>query len=505
MKFQMILAVLGLALLTGCPPAQHSSNSDNGRFSEKPKVMQRPLNPYGYLRKLSLHLRGRAPSSKEYAILRQAIEQKATQFHLSQKRAEYLNSLEHTIKMEDRLSELFQILPTQSLWKESAKYNPNQFSNEFGLRPFNALNILFREMSTKNLPWDHLLKAKSFSLYKEMAVGLNGISDPAFFSVIARDQIKDYPDPVDGHSPPQVIRFHDDDKRVAGALTTGRFFTRYVTTTINKNRKRAAAIFRIFLCDDMKATLPPTEGQEELIYDLIFPETTPEKSKSTPILADEDAHGADPACMNCHYKLDPMGKNFELSSYLLSPRPAWGRLTYKKENGELVDVATLGLGGLAEQIVQQEEYLSCQVRHFWNWFIGEDTPLTKAREAQLVKDFVRLERRTNDFIYHLTSQDEFWRSGEVSEVNDLERDSLRILSNCTGCHKNEDLPDFTLWPIGGQWDAHNDWLARIEKSLALTPGQSPAERNMPPKSSRWQPTVQDLDVLRKWFAEMEKK
>ncbi|MCB0422751.1 MAG: hypothetical protein KDD61_17255, partial [Bdellovibrionales bacterium] len=83
--------------------------------------------------------------------------------------------------------------------------------------------------------------------------------------------------------------------------------------------------------------------------------------------------------------------------------------------------------------------------------------------------------------------------------------SLTIISKCTGCHKNEGLPDFTLWPIGGEWSSHQQWLNKIEKSLGLAPNQEFSQRTMPPKNSLWQPTIQELDHLKKWFHFLKEK
>ena len=68
------------------------------------------------------------------------------------------------------------------------------------------------------------------------------------------------------------VSFAENDLRLAGALTTPLFFSRYATTGINKNRRRAAAIFRIFLCDKMTAAIPAMETIDDATFNLLYPE-----------------------------------------------------------------------------------------------------------------------------------------------------------------------------------------------------------------------------------------
>ena len=66
-------------------------------------------------------------------------------------------------------------------------------------------------------------------------------------------------------------QFDPTESRVAGALTTARFFNRYNTTEINKNRKRAAAVFNIFLCDAMEPSIPEPSANPDDLLDKAFP------------------------------------------------------------------------------------------------------------------------------------------------------------------------------------------------------------------------------------------
>ncbi|MCB0422161.1 MAG: DUF1588 domain-containing protein, partial [Bdellovibrionales bacterium] len=420
MKLNLWLGlVLAVFFTTGCPPAQHEDSPKRNDDFQKAKTVIIPLSSYGYLRKLSLHLRGTLPSQNEYKVLAEALSENAQGFYLKQKVKEYLATPNHVFKMEDRLSELFSLLPETDPWETDSNDNPfrSSFKN-------NSLNILFRDLVKKNKSWDELLTGKQYSIHPLKGFSLS-IGDRLFYAHVAADQLVEptYDERGIETTPPQHIEFNKQDLRVAGAVTTGRFFDRYVTTALNKNRKRAAAIFKIFLCDDMRASLPePTENLDP-IYDLIFPETESQSGEPLPKLT-EDVHGSHPDCKKCHYKLDPMGRNFEFSSAILSRFPSSGALTYQDKNGSMVDISTKGLGDLAFSITQQEEYAECQVRHFWNWFIGSDVPLQGDRLREVITQFEKVERKTNDFISYLVSTDEFWSTGETMEEDNLRQRSL---------------------------------------------------------------------------------
>jgi hypothetical protein len=137
--------------------------------------------------------------------------------------------------------------------------------------------------------------------------------------------------------------FNSSDKRIAGALTTERFFARNINTALNKNRKRAAAVFRIFLCDEMEAAIAETDNNFDFLLDLVFPKTgSITSSDAVAVLNNENDHGNRADCMSCHYKLDPMGKNFGGSGVSLAPIAFKGALSYETSKGEKVYIKTDG-------------------------------------------------------------------------------------------------------------------------------------------------------------------
>lgn len=374
------------------------------------------------LRKLSMHIRGMNPSAEDYKKLAAA---QNTEKFFSDITSEYLSSKEHTLKMNYRLDQLFRL--GQARFYSGMGY---QFEQS------NALNDLFKTIVEENLSWDELLVGKKYKL----TMSSQGFSDHDFGFLGAVLPFRDYPRSDMGilTNSEEVIHdkeetdeygnkvekngvysreheFAPQDDRIAGALTTQRFFRRYVNTAINKNRGRAAAVFRIFLCDDMEAAIVDSSDRTDYLLDFVFPDTTGMSNQDV-VSVDlaSSAHGQRPDCMACHYKLDPMGKNFGGSGVSLAPVSFKGALSYQTSEGEKVNIPTNGLGDLARKLVQQKDYKMCQTQHFWKWFIGEDVELTKSTQAELLKAYDQYNGRVNDFIHYLVSRKEFYQSPNVA-------------------------------------------------------------------------------------------
>ncbi len=453
------------------------------------------MSPASYLRKLSLHIRGETPSRQEYAELTKAIEKDQTEDFFRRRIEAYLTSDQHIDKMTFRLEELFSMRaspvpfysPLVSVLEDGARRIPAYPVN-------NSLNELFRQIAARNLTWDTLLTGKQYKVFpykSDFILGGYDTPDAHFFSGAAG-----IPKSL---AAPIHIKFAEDDARIAGVLSTGRFFGRNVNTALNKNRRRAAAIFRTFLCDDMKAVIVDEKGNQNGILDKVFPDALGGghgQSQGQRGLTD-DLHGSDPACLKCHYKLDPMGRTFQESGMVLAPLASPGALVYTTEAGKKVNIAVAGLGDLGHAITQQDEFVRCQVTHFWRWFVGEDIPLSEPMLVELSSKFNQVRRKPNDFIAYLVSRPEFgFAQGEDSNAQVIAR-AKNVLQNCNGCHALELVPSFTKWPIGGTEASHQRFLGGIRRSLSLDGSNRP--RSMPPKSSSWQPSPDDLAALQKWF------
>ena len=464
-------------------------------FSASARMDEKALGDATYLRRLSFHIRGERPTRAEYEQLARAIAEGKRDEFFSQKIDAYLASEEYIAKMDFRLDELFRLKTDWVLPGDRGYQRP------VPLKDRNALNELFRTIVKENLPWDTLLKGKTYKLYPR-TTGEFGLGDMAFMRSISPELPGPAGDvaPPTGPFTPVDMAYGEDDPRIAGALSTSRFFGRYTTTALNKNRRRAAAVFDIFLCDTMSAAVPPPPSDPDGILDRAFPETSDITDEDRSAIAQRgDKHGSDAACAQCHYKLDPMGQAFAASALALSPFPSGGRLVYRDKKTEvLVDVPGRGLGDVARAISEQRAYVDCQMGYFWKWYIGQDRKLTEERRRELAEAFERVGRRTNDFVKYMVTLPEF-RSLDVRSETQVRADNVRaVLQNCTNCHSQR-IPSFVEWPIGGDALQMKEWVGKIARALDLE--NNGAARTMPPSYSGWQPSLGDLETLKAWVAD----
>lgn len=502
-----------ILVLTACSSKhEEKGTSGQGPNSEKPTLT---LSEEAYLRKLSFHLRGIPPRAEEYTALASAIESGLAQVYLAKKKKEYFSSVYYIEKMNQRLNDLFLNRPDYSHpeWpapaeKRAREERPEDYSQ---FKTLNSMNNLFRTMLQNNQSWDTLLlgrEYKIFNMTKDPSKnGSESMDDAGYFKSISKEQVPPtlndpshfFRDKREDGVTSMVIGFTDDQPQVAGAVTTARFFNRYATTVVNKNRRRAAALFRMFLCDSMVAVSVDQKNKLEPIFDLIFPNR---KKEDQPVqtVDSEKPHGTDPDCMKCHYKLDPMGSVFDTSPFTLNPFAAEGALVYKNSKDELVDVKVKGLRGLAKAIVQQPEYVNCQVQHFWNWFIGEDVALSADRQRQLAEAFENNGRRVNDFISYLTEQPEFGASLSIAPPPSLTSQVQTIFQRCDSCHLNDakKVPALAVFPIGGSREIMDSkWVPKISRELDLGGDGSKAE--MPPRNSSWKMSKFERESIKKWI------
>lgn len=466
------------------------------------------LSGVALLNKASMALRGIQPDLQDQKQIMKMTSEEQRSF-INAKIDEYLSSQKYTQKMNLRLIELFQFLPSDLIEKIPKYYSNDTFDK-------NASTQLFSEMTTNNLSWDKLLTQKEYTLTSPANAYFSpGINDYAFYSnLISLPQtqggyIADFENvPEIEYGKTSRISFKSDDPRIAGILSSPRFFNRYVTTGLNKNRRRAAAIFRVFLCDKMNASIPETNGIDDATFDLIYPGSAQdgftEKQVIEILTRNDSIHGSRKDCKACHYKLDPMGQVFAGSGPILNSVASPGALVFKNSKGEIVNQPVNGLAELAEKITQQPDYVDCQIRHFWSWFIGDDITLTEERRQSLIQDFESVGRRTNDFVKKLILKEEFATRLDFDEIKMTAQSVKKLFKQCQTCHSNSaDYlgPDLTAWPIGqGSSDTPDYWIKRISKVLDLP--HSGLKRTMPPPPDKggFMITKSDLNMITQWIA-----
>jgi hypothetical protein len=469
------------------------------------------LSDAAFLRKLSLSIKGVPPTSLEYQGLQSQPNAAAKKTYLTQKTQSYIRSAEHRDRLVFQLSEKLQMTPSGVPGDFLDRHPEAKESYEFKNAVKNdAMTDLFSRLTTLNLSWDSLLTEKSYTLYPRNENDYAASSDFAFFTFmndkIPRDKLTGYaPDSLsrDEVTAPFPLAFPVDDPRIAGILTTKRFNARYNTTGINKNRRRAAAVFRTFLCDAMIPAINSNSDRTHDFNDVAFAQTyevTEAQVKSGLAISANARHGSDAQCASCHYKLDPLGRAFQSMGAALMPDPSPGALVFKSAiSGKLVDLPLRGLGDLGTAITSQPEYSDCQVSWFWQQYIGADVRLTTPRKAELTAAFDAVHRKTNDFIAYMVSQPEF-RQRPLDTTQYVTFDRVQtLLKRCESCHSQEGgIADFSKLPfsVSGDPKEHKTWIADMEDRLGRPEG---AKGRMPKDIDQWNPS--DLDLIKSWLSQ----
>lgn len=475
------------------------------------------LSDASYLRKLSLSLKGVPASKAEYDVLENLADPAKRQSFFDQKIKEYMATPQYRDRMVFRMTELFQVktpLAPKSLYDSGVLVDPSTGTKP-APAPQDAMTDLFARMATSNLSWDQLLVAKEFNAFKTQSQ-FNFFQNPqdlGFWALVAPDLPYEsaagglplgYEKKPVADKPSYPVKFAPDDLRVAGVLTTARFINRYNTTAVNKNRKRAAAVFKIFLCDSMVPSISTSGDRHGELLDATFPEKfeVTEGEVRQMVAAGADAkHGTDKDCMACHYKLDPLGKVFQNIGVALSPDPAAGALVYARpKDGTMVDIPAKGIGELARAITNQPEYATCQVKWFWKQFIGRDAKLPKKKREELVKAFDGMGRKMNDFVAALVASPDFrTRPPEPLPPEIVTFDRVEpLLQKCDACHALEAMPEFATLPIGfaGTQQEHEEWTAKMIKHMDLPVGD---KKKMPKASAGW--PANEVELVRKWLGQ----
>lgn len=436
-------------------------------------AVARPLTPAARLKKLSRMVRGIDPEMQEYKDLAAAVKANQAEAFFDTAATAYLATTNHQGKMVSRLEELFHL-------------QTNASPTEARSATYTSTENLFNRIAQKNESWDQLILSKNYVIY-DTAVR----KETDFFRLLF-DEVN-----------PGELKGEADDARLAGAVTTLRFANRYTNSSTNKNRRRAAAVFRIFLCDPMRPAVDVDQGELAGIFDLAFgKEQVAAEQHKTAVGADQ--HGTDPKCMTCHYKLDPMGRFFSAMGSALGPNAAKGRLVFKRKDGSKVDIEGNGLGEMAKALVAQPEYAECQVSHFWKWFITSANPLTRDVQLELAKKFDELGRKPNDFIKYLVTRKEFTEAPDQNKETVMFMSKVQpVFKRCNECHKDmTGFPDFTQVPMGGNKEQNVIWLSKISNILDLQ--SDGTKRMMPPSNAGWDLNKSEIADIKRWIEDQAK-
>lgn len=454
------------------------------------------------LKRLSILTTGEQPSFDLIERLK-TLDEKDSSVFFNQISKDYVQSPHFNDVMVDRMSDLFMI-------KKPLRNTNVQFFAEDNR--FTSLHLLFHRIVSENRSWDELLTSQVVGQSSRDGKLIDEryyeeVSNESTKKVIEKNILDNYLKSIsdifkdkkaDQAVPAPANYTQIDSPQIAGVLSDPHFLDRYPTTTINQNRKRAAAIFNIFLCDEIRAVILPDESVQKELDEIGFDQKDQKKS---PNFNNVQRHADDPKCSTCHYKLDPLANVFKSVSGKISKRSVPGYLSFKRKSGELVKIKFNHAQDLAQALVSQPEYAGCQVRHFWDWFIGSDVSIDAETEQLLIAKFNELERKPKDFVRYLVNMKSFYQFPKQTEENINFHAVSGLMKNCQSCHDSEVMaPKLDTLPFSNFGDKkdHSKVIDKLISSLDLLGDGSKA--SMPPINAGWKVSSSERAKLLVWLS-----
>lgn len=431
-----------------------------------------------YLRRVSLLLKGVPPSEEE---MEQAWKTSADQYDtfLNMKMDEYMSSNEFSDVMVRHVQALFQVSSYSSLYPD---LNPDL--NSFFSKGITAFEQMIVDMLEQNKSWDELFVG---SHYRVPVSSQLADKDLDFFQNVAGVEQSG-----------EFYNISASQPALAGLLTTSRFFKRYFNTRLNENRKRAAAIYKVALCDAMDPVLIVSQAERDrlTLQSLNAPGTSAVSSVAT-------QHGTDPACQSCHEKLDPLGAVFARSMYRPNPGETPGSLLLRDMSGAKTVTPFKNISEFAKVLVNQQAYVECQTRNLWNMFVGKDVGMPTDAKFSQVFASDSVQRRPKEFIKYLLRSTRT-TAAPLSASNVRFSDVKPILEKCQSCHENEPLAP------ASRLDSYQSWNGDLAQTLADQVikesglSENPHESSglppsMPPKDAGWELTGRNRELLKAWI------
>lgn len=291
---------------------------------------------------------------------------------------------------------------------------------------------------------------------------------------------------------------------------------RYKKTIYSK----AAAFFRIYLCDDMSPViLPGKNSKSQEVFKLIHlatqnesdvqistPLTTQSLPPPPPPLTTSNSH-VQPACSGCHNKLDPMELVFNKklkakSTTNNSPIPF--EFVYEDYTGKDIKLTISNIEQLPERLQQEPQYIRCQSEKFWNWYIGTDVPISPKQRDDLERVYKSNQSQPVEIIRYLTSLKSFYSDSFLTEPKQF--NNVRpILQKCHSCHKSDQIiPSLLVIPfnldkssMAEKMSDHIEILESVIKQTNLLNDQRGIK--MPPQSAGWSLSPGEKITLIKWI------
>lgn len=287
---------------------------------------------------------------------------------------------------------------------------------------------------------------------------------------------------------PQVIDLNGHPN-IAGLFSTKRFLERYWNSPANGNRKRAAAIFKIMLCDEMAPALErdQQQGREEALALGVSEAQTTVRSLEE---IHRTRHANQKDCRQCHMRLDPMARTMRPLELGVAAFPSPGNLKFYNSFDDIQDIPVKNFSDLIRKATQQQKYLDCQLNWLVTWIMGRDVNIHPVRFETLIEDFEKSGRNIKSSIENLLLSPEFQGIPSQFEEPPSLNKSKVVLEECEFCHGS------FLKTRGDKLKLN---LAKIAVVLDLT--NDGRNRTMPPKSHWWRPTSEEVQDVKTWIQE----
>jgi hypothetical protein len=310
--------------------------------------------------------------------------------------------------------------------------------------------------------------------------------------------------------------------------------TRYQKTIYSK----AAAFFRIYLCDDMQqVSLPGKNSKSQEAFNAIHkavqneikaeemaaqpagaasaaaPAAPPPPAPVAPaLMAMIAAKHVKPECAGCHNKLDPMESIYNnkfkrtLSQGNEAPKPNPFEFFYEDYSGKDIKISVENVDNLPEVVSKQPQYIRCQSEKMWNWFMGTDVPLSPKQRVELEKVYVAAESKPLEIIKYIVSLKSYESDSFLSEPKQF--NNVRpIFQKCHGCHKTDPaIPSLMNIPFNMDKQTleekmadHLEILTSVVKQTNIL-GDQPKIK-MPTKDAGWKLSDLERATLIKWIAD----
>jgi hypothetical protein len=206
--------------------------------------------------------------------------------------------------------------------------------------------------------------------------------------------------------------------------------------------------------------------------------------------------------MSCHRKLGPAQSLFN-GTPVSADHPL--QFVYDDENGREQRFMITSYDDLVPKIQQQRAYKVCQVRKFWNWYVGNDVPLVGEKLNTMVAEYSNA-RSIPDLVSKIVNRPEVY-TDPTEGANAMSMANFEtvkpIFQHCNDCHRSHPLVasftemPFTLYGDGNVKAEHLDWLHQIADETAIFDGTR--QPRMPPMRAGWHLERDEVQKMLLWY------